>query len=496
MNRASKYHQQAMELAEQGDLAQRRKATAQAKRFFQRAFYLEREAALYYQKQINTEPTRSVLFRSAASLAMQCGQYSDARTLIEDALRGDPPEETKQELHDLLVELTEPSRTKISSTIERKSTKPKQFAFEPTQSFAFPVGEGSKLEYLNFQIATIDAAVSALVRKLDQQGVVGRVRSNNPELRRLIILRRPIRNRLRAILKSPENKVLDVAAPKDGTHQGDSLTTAVRLHKTVTIYRDGYVRIDCRYGFIVHEVHRGGDLEFPHQIWRTHERLPDFLRMLRSDATETDREPFLRFRIVRCSWRNPAELEWKWGPPRSIFDGFEISYPIWIKAEKGLRNATLEYEVSWGYPHAFLDLLTLAKDSEKFRYNSVGLRAGNRGPIGEAVLELRFERNWVRGEENPIFDSPPTVSFNHASATPHGMLPKEFWHSERHWNGEYTIQRDDQASNSEFEVYRHVERELSGQMRVIWQPSGNYHRKVLRNTKSSSKASAQIKQGR
>jgi len=49
------------------------------------------------------EPTRSVLHRSAAALAWQCGEYREAERLITTALSGAPPEVIADELRDLLL---------------------------------------------------------------------------------------------------------------------------------------------------------------------------------------------------------------------------------------------------------------------------------------------------------------------------------------------------------------------------------------------------------
>ena len=48
-----------------------------------------------------SEPTRSVLHRSAASLAFRCGEYREAERLIARALLGNPPEEIADELRRL-----------------------------------------------------------------------------------------------------------------------------------------------------------------------------------------------------------------------------------------------------------------------------------------------------------------------------------------------------------------------------------------------------------
>ena len=52
-----------------------------------------------------SEPTKSILFRSAASLALQCERYRDAAQLIYLGLCGDPPPKIKQELLALLAQV-------------------------------------------------------------------------------------------------------------------------------------------------------------------------------------------------------------------------------------------------------------------------------------------------------------------------------------------------------------------------------------------------------
>ncbi len=64
------------------------------------AYEKERQAALSIESE-KSEPTRSVLHRSAATLAYDCGEFHDAEKLIIRALSGNPPEEITQELHAL-----------------------------------------------------------------------------------------------------------------------------------------------------------------------------------------------------------------------------------------------------------------------------------------------------------------------------------------------------------------------------------------------------------
>lgn len=64
----------------------------------QAAFDLEQEAAYALLSNFESEPTRSVLFRSAANLAYNLGQYDQAEKLIYQALSGSPHAEIKAEL--------------------------------------------------------------------------------------------------------------------------------------------------------------------------------------------------------------------------------------------------------------------------------------------------------------------------------------------------------------------------------------------------------------
>jgi hypothetical protein len=54
-------------------------------------------------EQSQTEPTRSVLHRSAATLALDCGEYREAERLVATALAGNPPEPIANELRDVLA---------------------------------------------------------------------------------------------------------------------------------------------------------------------------------------------------------------------------------------------------------------------------------------------------------------------------------------------------------------------------------------------------------
>lgn len=69
------------------------------------AFEQEAEAASLIAETLDAEPTRSVLHCSAASLAIECGEFQTAERLIAIALSGNPPPEIAEELKDLFIQI-------------------------------------------------------------------------------------------------------------------------------------------------------------------------------------------------------------------------------------------------------------------------------------------------------------------------------------------------------------------------------------------------------
>lgn len=98
-------HDAAMALADDALDARRRGHQAAAKDLFRRAFENESLAAQAVAAGTPVEPTRSVLFRSAASLALQAEQLRDAERLVASGLAGNPPDEIAEELRDLLEQI-------------------------------------------------------------------------------------------------------------------------------------------------------------------------------------------------------------------------------------------------------------------------------------------------------------------------------------------------------------------------------------------------------
>ena len=66
------------------------------------AFLLEEQCAFYaYNKNID-QPLKSILFRSCATLAIDCKIYASAITMAEMGLEGNTPDEIKQEVVEVL----------------------------------------------------------------------------------------------------------------------------------------------------------------------------------------------------------------------------------------------------------------------------------------------------------------------------------------------------------------------------------------------------------
>jgi tetratricopeptide (TPR) repeat protein len=105
MNTVNDYHERAMARADMALEARRRGDEDRARAYFCEALDDERRAAEMVAPDKSAEPTRSVLHRSAASLAAQCGQFREAERLIAVALSGDPPDEIAEELRDLIQQV-------------------------------------------------------------------------------------------------------------------------------------------------------------------------------------------------------------------------------------------------------------------------------------------------------------------------------------------------------------------------------------------------------
>jgi hypothetical protein len=98
-------HEEAMDLAELADVAKLRGEVAKAHLFRQQALEKAVAAANQIAPQIESEPTRSLLHRSAAALAIDLEDFKTAEAMIITALAGNPPQDIAEDLRDLFVQM-------------------------------------------------------------------------------------------------------------------------------------------------------------------------------------------------------------------------------------------------------------------------------------------------------------------------------------------------------------------------------------------------------
>ncbi len=91
-------HRAAMGLLDEANVARMQGDSSRFLVLRHQAFVAERAAADLLIDAYGQEPTRSILFRSAAVLALDCGEYREAERLASAGLAGSPPEAVAEEL--------------------------------------------------------------------------------------------------------------------------------------------------------------------------------------------------------------------------------------------------------------------------------------------------------------------------------------------------------------------------------------------------------------
>jgi hypothetical protein len=102
--KVSSLHNEALELAEKAFL-EKQKNSNQAIKLFKEALHKEKEAAFLAKNSGGSEKTTAVLFRSAASLALNASEFREAEKLAGLVLSGNPPFEIAEEVRNILEEV-------------------------------------------------------------------------------------------------------------------------------------------------------------------------------------------------------------------------------------------------------------------------------------------------------------------------------------------------------------------------------------------------------
>ncbi len=98
-------HRKAMKFNDLAIIA-KRDDPSMVSEYFRKAFEFEKKAFVQFNSESNVEPTRTVLLRSSANLAMLAGYTREAEKLIAIGLAGDPPDELANELRDVLQQVS------------------------------------------------------------------------------------------------------------------------------------------------------------------------------------------------------------------------------------------------------------------------------------------------------------------------------------------------------------------------------------------------------
>ena len=112
MTTSNDIHNEAMDYAEYALSAKRRGDTVEAAQLFAKSLELERKALGLLTEQV--EPEYSILHRSAATLALDCGEFRLAEQIASKALAGDPPEHVVWQLRSVMEQVNQHDHLRLN----------------------------------------------------------------------------------------------------------------------------------------------------------------------------------------------------------------------------------------------------------------------------------------------------------------------------------------------------------------------------------------------
>lgn len=98
-------HDRATDLSQMAVVARYEGRIEEARDLARQAFEYEIQAASLVPDKESSEPTRSILYLSAASLAYQCKNLQTAQRLVAEGLSGYPSLKVEQDLRDLFEQI-------------------------------------------------------------------------------------------------------------------------------------------------------------------------------------------------------------------------------------------------------------------------------------------------------------------------------------------------------------------------------------------------------
>ena len=149
-------HRAAMEMVDEALIASQANNSAAAQQLRRKAFELERTAAQSLAAEVSFEPTRSTLFRSAATLAFECGDLREAERLAQAGLTDTTPAEIRWEIEALLGELGTNSGANTISEVQLSRGTPPAPALSGSLS-KWDVKQGQRVVLLDLDSTLFDS---------------------------------------------------------------------------------------------------------------------------------------------------------------------------------------------------------------------------------------------------------------------------------------------------------------------------------------------------
>jgi predicted helicase len=170
MNILKELHEKAMEYSDRAFIAKREGDSQNELMYSRLAFELEEKAAEILKDVLDAEPTRSILYRSAASIAIDCNELNKAEQLINTALAGKAPLEIVGELNELLnqVNIKRDYQSKLETeTIYKKQSSGFNKILDKFRKISFSERDkGERFERLMQGYLLTDPKYSSNIKKV------------------------------------------------------------------------------------------------------------------------------------------------------------------------------------------------------------------------------------------------------------------------------------------------------------------------------------------
>jgi len=285
------------------------------------------------------------------------------------------------------------------------------------------------------------------------------------------------RDNLPAILPVLEKAVRDVLRHSSSVSSDDP--EPLLLHKKIQIRRDGRAKIETFYRFRVRKSSK--QFRMHHSIWRVRESLPDFGKML--EARPSDAADFFRCVPWQCGKADVSKIDVEFQDIQKAAHKKEVCFTIRFPNVSLEPGDLVEYQVAYSYDRAFF----ASQDLENWEKNSTGLMTRGRGPVGQAILTVMFERNWNKSVCTPAIEledghGGPTLAIASQTNLPAAGDPRVFWHQLDGWIQAGSLEPVKDTHHPLFEVYEWRRENFNGLAKATWQPSFNYHQPQPKKT--------------